>query len=126
VQDVAAGGAGADGQLLPGGGGEEPAGVVVAGLRQEPPGIAAGAHGRGRIRPLVVTGNPEVTRLTSAPGTWLVEVPRIWRTPSPQGGGDSAGQVHPGGGGDEGEESELDHPDALHEPDPAVSVMPSV
>src|SRR5262245_14222520 len=31
---------------------------------------------------LVGTHSPLVTRLTSAPSTWLVEVPRIWRTPS--------------------------------------------
>src|SRR5207248_3025488 len=107
VEDGAAGGAGAHGQLLPGGGGEETAGVVVAGLGQEAgnlsehlnhlpargtrisrPVVGFGArsspapHPRRNTRALVVTGIPEVTRQTSAPGTWAVDVPRIWRTPS--------------------------------------------
>src|SRR4029453_9624595 len=40
-----------------------------------------GAYFRRRSA-LVGTPSPLVTRHVSAPSTWLVEVPRIWRTPS--------------------------------------------
>lgn len=42
----------------------------------------AGAHAATRISADVDGGGAEVTKDTEAPGTWLLEVPRIWRTPS--------------------------------------------
>ena len=46
--------------------------------------VAAPRPGRrqDRIRPLVGTPVPAVTRTGPSPGTWLTEVPRIWRTAS--------------------------------------------
>jgi len=57
-------------------------GPTGAGGKTGPAGSSVTGQSFRRIRPLVVTGRPEVTRHVSAPATGDVESPRSWVTPS--------------------------------------------
>src|SRR5438067_8240244 len=68
-----------DAQLARGRALPEPGRVLADGRKRRPLN-----HGYAFLsrRALVGTPSPLVTRDVSAPSTWLVDVPRIWRTPS--------------------------------------------
>ena len=83
VQHGTAVGAEPQRNLAAGRGLEKSAGIRVGCGGRQPGRPGGGGHRSAvKISALLAGGGADVTRLTSAPGTCAVEVPRIWRTPS--------------------------------------------